>query len=107
MAQLRQDFVEFEKRETTILVIGPEQTASFIDYFKKHALPFIGIPDPEHTVLERYGQEINLFKLGRMPAQVLVDKNGIARYVHYGHDMTDIPQNTELLALIDRLNAGG
>ena len=106
MAQLRRDFAEYEKRETKILVIGPEQTASFINYFGKHALPFIGIPDPEHTVLERYGQEFNLFKLGRMPAQVLVDKIGIARYVHYGHDMTDIPPNSEMLALIDRLNAG-
>ena len=38
-----------------------------------------------------------------MPAQVLVDKNGTARFVHYGHDMTDIPKNSEMLALIDSL----
>jgi hypothetical protein len=57
-------------------------------------------------VLKTYGQEINLFKFGRMPAQVLVDKAGVARYVHYGHDMTDIPDNAELLALLDEVNAG-
>jgi peroxiredoxin Q/BCP len=56
-------------------------------------------------VLKLYGQQVNLFKLGRMPAQVLIDKAGIARYVHYGHDMTDIPENAELLALADEINA--
>ncbi len=47
-----------------------------------------------------------MFKFGRMPAQVLVDKAGMARYIRYGHDMTDIPTNAEMLALIDKINAG-
>jgi peroxiredoxin Q/BCP len=106
MAQLRQDFAEFEKRETTILVVGPEKAAAFTRYFKENDLPFTGLPDPEHTVLKLYGQEINLFKFGRMPAQLLVDKVGMARFIHYGHDMTDIPANAEMLALIDEVNAG-
>jgi peroxiredoxin len=104
MAQLRQDFVEFEKRQTTILVIGPENAAAFVRYFRENSLPFTGLPDSTHSVLKTYGQEINLFKFGRMPAQVLVDRTGMARFVHYGHDMTDIPQNSEMLALIDELN---
>ena len=104
MAQLRLDHAEYEKRNTTILVIGPEDAASFKSYFTENSLPFIGLPDPTHSVLKTYGQEIKLFKFGRMPAQVLVDRNGIARYVHYGHDMTDIPSNSEMLALIDQLN---
>ena len=103
MAQLRQDFAEFEKRATTILVIGPENAAGFTRYFKENELPFTGLPDPEHTVLKLYGQQINLFKFGRMPAQVLVDKQGTARFIHYGHDMTDIPANSEMLELIDSL----
>ena len=103
MAQLRQDFAEFEKRQTTILVIGPENAAAFTRDFRENSLPFTGLPDPTHSVLKTYGQEINLFKFGRMPAQVLVDQTGMARFVHYGHDMTDIPQNSEILALIDEL----
>jgi peroxiredoxin Q/BCP len=39
-----------------------------------------------------------------MPAQVIVDKAGIARFVHYGHSMSDIPKNSELLELLDQLN---
>jgi peroxiredoxin len=104
MAQLRQDFAEFEKRNTVILVVGPEVAAAFTRFFSENSLPFIGLPDPTHTVLKTYGQEIKLFKFGRMPAQVLVDKIGMARFIHYGHDMTDIPKNSEILALIDQLN---
>jgi len=106
MAQLRQDFTEFEKRGTTILVVGPENAATFARYFKENDLPFAGLPDPAHTILKLYGQEINLFKFGRMPAQVLMDKDGMARFIHYGHDMTDIPANSEMLALIDEINTG-
>jgi len=103
MAQLRQDYQEFEKRQTKIIVIGPEDSEAFEDYWHKHELPFIGLPDPKASVLRLYGQEVNLFKLGRMPAQVIVDRDGTVRFVHYGHDMSDIPENREILELLDQI----
>jgi peroxiredoxin len=106
MAQLRQDFAEFGRRKTTILVVGPENAAAFSKYWQENSLPFIGLPDPEHIVLKTYGQQIKLFKFGRMPAQVLIDIKGTARFVHYGQDMTDIPKNSDMLALIDSLKSG-
>ena len=104
MAQLRQDQAEFKARDAEIVVVGPEDAAAFAEYWEKEQLDFIGLPDPKHSVLKLYGQEINLFKLGRMPAQVIVDKLGQARFVHYGHSMRDIPPNSELLAILDELN---
>ena len=101
MAQLRQDYEKFVKLNTEILVAGPENAEAFKDYWAKENLPFIGLPDPEHKVLKLYGQEVNIFKLGRMPAQVMIDKSGKVRYVHYGHSMMDIPENKELLDLIE------
>jgi peroxiredoxin len=105
MAQLRQDNAQFIDRDAVIIVIGPEKAGAFADYWAKHDLPFIGLPDPKHSVLKLYGQEVNLFKLGRMPAQVIVDKQGSVRYAHYGHAMSDIPDNAELLEILDELNA--
>jgi peroxiredoxin len=105
MAQLRQDQQQFELRNTVVVVVGPEDASSFARYWTEHDMPFTGLPDPEHRVLKLYGQEIKLFKFGRMPAQVLVDRAGRARFVHYGHDMSDIPSNVEILELIDGLNA--
>lgn len=104
MAQLRQDYNKFTEQDTVILVVGPENSLAFSLYWKNNSLPFIGLPDPSHTVLKRYGQEVNLFKFGRMPAQVAIDKNGIARFVHYGHDARDIPANEEILELLEAMN---
>ena len=104
MAQLRQDYSKFVERDIEVVVVGPEDAKAFAAYYAKESLPFIGLPDPKHSVLKLYGQEVNLFKLGRMPAQVLIDKAGTARFIHYGHDMKDIPPNEEILALGDEIN---
>jgi peroxiredoxin len=105
MAQLRQDHAQFVARDIEVVVIGPEDARAFADYFRRESLPFVGLPDPGASVLKLYGQEVNLFKLGRMPAQVFVDKVGIARFVHYGHNMSDIPTTQEMLALGDEINS--
>ena len=103
MAQLRRDYNAFLKLDTDILVAGPEKPEIFRDYWEKHDLPFVGLPDPDHRVLKLYGQEVKLFKLGRLPAQMLIDRTGKVRFVHYGHSMTDIPPNEEILQLIQKL----
>ena len=100
MAQLRHDSDKFQATETEILVVGPENEKAFAKYWEEHHLPFIGLPDPKHSVLKLFGQEVKLFKLGRMPAQVIIDKKGVARYAHYGHSMSDIPENEELLKIL-------
>jgi peroxiredoxin len=105
MAQLRQDYQEFVKRQAQVIVVGPDDAKAFRAYWHQHDFPFVGLPDPKASVLKLYGQEVNLFKLGRMPAQVIVDKAGVARFVYYGHSMSDIPENAEVLSLLDQLNA--
>jgi peroxiredoxin Q/BCP len=105
MAQLRLDYEKYIERQTVIVVVGPEDAKAFARYWSQNRLPFVGLPDPKHRVLKLYGQEIKLFKYGRMPAQVLVDKAGDARFVHYGDNMSDIPSNEEILGLIDGLNS--
>lgn len=101
MAQLRHDYQLYVDRDVEVVAIGPEDARQFAAYWKKESLPFIGLPDSKASVLKLYGQEVNLFKFGRMPAQVLVDKNGIARFAHYGDSMSDIPSNEEILRTVD------
>ena len=104
MSQLRDDHSQFSQRDTTVVVVGPEGLKSFNRYWDENNLPFIGLPDPSHSVLKRYGQQIKIFKFGRMPAQAIIDKNGIVRYIHYGNSMSDIPSTEELLKIIDQIN---
>jgi peroxiredoxin Q/BCP len=104
MAQLRQDIDKFDALNCRVVVVGPEGADRFREYWRKESLPFIGLPDPGHSVLRKYGQEVRIFKLGRMPAQVLIDENRVARFVYYGHSMKDIPRNDDVLLVLRDLD---
>ena len=105
MAQLRQDYHKFVEQNAEVIVVGPEGSQAFADYWRTENLPFVGLPDPSASVLKQYGQEVKLFKLGRMPAQVIIDRSGTVRYVHYGQSMSVIPANEEILSLLAGLDA--
>jgi peroxiredoxin len=106
MAQLRQDYDEITSQNTVILVVGPDDKDAFADYWKEHDLPFTGIPDPEHRVRKLYGQQVKIFKMGRMPAMAIIDPQGQVRFVHYGDSMSDIPTNQEVLSALAEINQG-
>jgi peroxiredoxin Q/BCP len=101
---LREEYDQFVERDAEILVIGPEGPYRFRQVWESQAYPFVGLSDHRHTVAKRYGQEVKLLKLGRMPALVIVDKQGVIRFTHFGDNMADIPPNSQVLTLLDRLN---
>jgi len=101
MAQLRQDYEQFVQRDAEVVVVGPESADKFDNYFEKHQLPFIGLPDPKHSVLKLYKQQVKIIRLGRLPAQTVIDKNGMIQYAHFGKSMQDIPSNQQIFDLID------
>ena len=107
MAQLRQDYQEFVSRDAKVVVVGPDTESAFRDFWQKEDMPVIGLADPSHTVAQRYGQEVKLLKMGRMPAIMVIDKTGVVRYKHYGDAMSDIPPSSEILAILDALNQEG
>ena len=61
--------------------------------------------DKAKGVPKQLHQEVILSKWGRMPAIIVVDKEGIVRYAHFGESMSDIPPNDEILGVLDTLNA--
>lgn len=105
MARLRDGYGQFTSRGAEVLAIGPDSLPVFRQYWKKEGIPFSGLPDPDHSVARAYRQEVNLFKLGRMPLNCVVDAKGYVRFAHYGKSMSDIPTSDELLHVIDELNA--
>jgi peroxiredoxin Q/BCP len=105
LARLRDAYQTFRRHKAEILAVGPNVPATFRQYWRKEQIPFIGLPDPDHSVARRYRQEVNLFKLGRMPLNCVIDSKGYVRFAHYGQSMSDIPSNEELLHVIDELNA--
>jgi peroxiredoxin Q/BCP len=104
LARLRDDYQKFVGRNAEILAVGPNSPTAFEQFWENEKIPFIGLPDPDHTVARLYRQEVNLFKMGRMPLNCIVDINGFVRYSHYGASMQDIPSNNDLFQVIDQLN---
>jgi len=103
MAQLRQDYSKFTQREAEILVVGPDGPRAFKRFWEAEQMNFIGLADVGSKVADLYYQEFNLLKLGRMPALFVVDKSGFIRFVHYGQSLADIPENDDILAVLDQL----
>ena len=93
------------ERDAEIVVVGPEDKKTFASQWVKEQYPFVGLADPDHTVADRYGQEVKLLKFGRMPAITVIDKQGRVLQSHYADNMRNYPANSELLATIEAANA--
>ncbi len=96
---------EFVERDAVVIAVGPDSRETFKKYWEKQDMSFIGLADPDHKVARQYDQEVNFLKFGRVPAQMIIDKSGILRYVHYSRSMSDIPENDDILKLIDKIKA--
>jgi peroxiredoxin len=100
---LRQDYTQFKKYNAEILAIGPDGPNAFRRYWTENDMPFIGMADIRSCVADQYYQEVNLLKMGRMPALFIIDRQGVIRYAHYGDNMADIPTNESVLSLLEKL----
>lgn len=83
--------------------MGPDGPRAFKRYWDENQVPFIGCPDIKSKVADQYYQEVNLIKLGRMPAEFIIDPEGVIRFVHYGSSMSDIPEPKILLKEINKI----
>ena len=104
LARMRDSYAKFAERGVEIIAVGPNDMESFQRYWESENIPFIGLPDPDHQISRLYRQEVNLFKLGRMPLNTVLDVDGRMRYVHFGSSMSDIPDNETFLNVIEQLN---
>ncbi len=55
------------------------------------------VADSDHFLADKYGQEIKILKLGRMPSQLVLDKDENIIFKHYAKSMRDIVANDVVL----------
>ena len=101
---MRLDYDKFVERNTEVIALGPDGPNAFKRYWETEQLPFIGLPDIKSMVASQYHQEVNWFKAGRMPAVLVIDLDGMIRFVEYGESMQDIPQNSTLFEVLDQIS---
>jgi peroxiredoxin Q/BCP len=100
---MKKDFEKFESKNAAIVVVAPHGAEKVAEYWKKEELPMIGVPDEDEKLAGLYGQEWKLLKLGRMPALFVIDRKGAVAFARYGTGMSDIPENSEVLKVLDGL----
>jgi len=84
-----------------ILVDGEENAKKMVD---NHAKNYPIFYDSTKKVAKLLKQEIKIAKAGRMPALLIVDKQGIIQYAYYGGSMKDIPKNEEVFKILEKIN---
>ncbi|MBW2699999.1 MAG: redoxin domain-containing protein [Deltaproteobacteria bacterium] len=99
---MRNDYPRFQQAGAKIVAVAPHPVDKVRDFWREHKLPFVGVADPEGKLAESYGQEWSLFRLGRMPALLVLDENRRVLLAHYGKSMSDIPSEDRVLQVLGR-----
>jgi peroxiredoxin len=103
MAQLRQDYGKFQERKVEVIALGPDGPNAFKRFWQEQDMPFIGLADIKSQMADLFYQEVNILKLGRMPALFIIDLEGCIRFRYYGKSMSDIPSNEKVLEVLDQV----
>jgi peroxiredoxin len=104
LSQLRREQEAFEARRAVLLVIDPDRPEQIQEYWNREQLPFPGFSDSENHVAALYNQTVDIYRNGRLPTVILIDREGRIRYRHDGASAPDIPTAETLLAELDKLN---
>ncbi len=84
------------------ILVDDEENAKKMEI--NHAKEYPIFYDQSKMVSKLLKQEKKVKKGGRMPALLIVDKEGIVQFAHYGDSMKDIPKNEELFKVLEKLN---
>lgn len=98
MLQLQEDYEKFLNKNIRILAVCPENEDKVISFKEKNNISFDLLPDNTHEIAKRYSQQFRILKLGRMPAQIILNKDLNKVFEHYSDNMKDIIKNEEILA---------
>jgi peroxiredoxin len=104
LALLRREIDTFESRQAVILVIDPDRPDQIKEYWEREGLPFPGFADTENQVASLFHQKVDIFRDGRLPSIVILDRESRIRYRYDGASAPDLPANEILLAELDRIN---
>jgi peroxiredoxin Q/BCP len=102
---LRDDYAEFERRHVAVLAIAPHSLAEATEVAAELELPFPVLADETRQVFLTYDVQSKVWSLGQRPAVFLIDPSGTIRWAHQGTQQWDIPENSAVLAALDRLIA--
>ena len=102
-AELRKDYEKFIELNAYLYPILADKESNAKKLEQKYARKYPVFYDETKQVPNMLKQEVKIFKLGRMPGLLIIDKNGIIQYAYYGENMHDIPSNEEILEVLKKI----
>ncbi len=105
VARLAKDLDKFEQLNTELYTITVDRFENARRLELKYAKGKFPIYfDKDHSVAKLLHQEVKFLKLGRLPAVLIVDKEGIIRWAYYGNSLRDIPKNETIFEILEKLS---
>ena len=101
---MRDDYGEFQRRETEMVALAKDSLENASGYFQRKDMPFPCLADPEGRVYRQYGVESRALSLGQRPGLFIVDREGVVRYAYLGTQQWQIPPNSEVLRQLGLLS---
>lgn len=102
MRAFTHDITQFEGRDTVVLPISVDSTATLKEFKAKWQMPFDLLSDFTRTVSRQYGV-LNDEKFYANRAYILIDKQGVVRWTWQEQNNSDRRENAELLEALGRL----
>ena len=102
MREFTSDITQFQRRDTVVLPISVDSTATLREFKAKWQMPFELLSDFRRTVSREYGV-LNDEKFYANRAYVLVDRQGIVRWANQERNNSERRENAELLEVLARL----
>lgn len=89
MCGYRDDWSTFEDNETAVIAISTDKQTSSDKFKEKYSLPMLVLGDPEREIIDAYGVKMNKLFKSAQRSVVLIDKQGVVRYVNYNYKIKD------------------
>lgn len=102
--KLGNDYEKFRELNAELYAILPDDLENAKIFESNFAKEYAIFYDDKKKVNKMLKQEVKPLKLGRMPALLIIDKQGIIRYAYYSDSMADIPENEDLFEVLESLN---
>ncbi len=98
MMRLHRDVEMLKAKGIKLLVVCPEDEKGVEKFTKDFDFGFDFVADHKHTLADKYNQQVKILKFGRMPAQIVLNKDLEVVYSHYAKNMKDIVEEREIFS---------
>ncbi len=103
VAQLGRHYPDFQAENTEVLAILGASFEMAQSYARQLKLPFPVLADPKRGVYHRYG--LHKFLLLQRTAAVIIDREGIVRYLHRAtNTLTWLGEYKDLFHAVQQVN---